>query len=186
MNLPMGLARVMNPEAATERLFSLFQEAILLVAASDPTYDGWALPKRITVVPGGALAWDKEQLTINYMGMSPGMPGAELKSYVNPVHLLTFYDFEITILRNTPNISGQGNPPTTPTATALATSATKNNFDSALMIAALITLYVNGAVVPVGIPFTFGPCEPVGPAGDLAGFHCPVQFQAGMSPDGRF
>ena len=179
----MTVASPVNVLAAAEALLTTFVTTIDSIAeATSWVPDAWALPTRQAYVPGSNVAWDGEQLTLNFMGTRIGFPGREATQPLLPVNVTLFYDFELTMLRQVAALTGRGGQGGIPLAAKLSASAGDVEVDNVLMLAALVQMHAAGAIVPVGIPFLYGAVETVGPQGTLAGSHVQVSFQAGQSP----
>jgi hypothetical protein len=56
------------------------------------TAQGVEMPSRVGLVPGGMVAFDGDQLTINLTGITRGFPGRPDGTALNPTLTKMFYD----------------------------------------------------------------------------------------------
>ena len=171
-----------NVEGAATALLTTLVEAMTAIAEATEWVTNWSPPARQVYQPGSNVAWDGEQLVLNFMGMRPGMPGRETTQPILPVNILLYYDFEVTILRPVAALTGRGGQGGFPSVKKQAASSSDIETDNLLLMAALVQMHHQGAIVPVGIPFLYGSVDTVGPQGALAGSHVSVSFQAGVAP----
>jgi hypothetical protein len=164
-----------NIQAASDALFGA---AVALI----DFYGAVTLPTRQGSVPGSEPAWDGEQFTINHLNMSVGMPGVEPNQAVLPIQLLFFYNFELLLLRKVETVTGKGKQGGIPSALKLDADAQTIEQDSVAMLQAVVTMHLNGLIVPVEIPFKYAAPTSLTPQGGLSGNRMAISFQAGMSP----
>jgi hypothetical protein len=163
-----------NPTAAGEALFNA-------IVALLGTVEGFVFPSRVGFVPGAQVAFDGDQLTVNWLGMSVGVPGQESTRSVDPNQILLFYEFEINLLRQVRTLTGRGRTGGIPTPVELSDDALTLMADGPILLATVITLHLESAVVERRIPFKYGPLSALGPEGVLAGVRLPISFQAGVT-----
>lgn len=151
---------------------------------------GVKIPDRTGLAPGNFVAWDDEQLVVSWGALSRGQPQATASPQTTPLppfETILFYEFHITFLRNiTGFLTGRGPQGGIPSIDKLdADFETVGDLGIAVM-EALMAIHRQGLMVSTRIPFAYGPAEPIGPEGKLAGVICPVTFQAGMSVTGDY
>jgi hypothetical protein len=167
-----------DPAVAGNVLFSAYVAQLEL--------QGVTLPARQGMVPGGLIAYDDAMIAGNMVGITRGMPAQQVSIAQHPIQTLLYYEFSITLLRKVAAVTGIGRQGGIPPASKLADEFVMIAQDAGEMIAAAVQLQVNQAVVPIGIPFAYGPVDAVGPEGELAGNRISFQFQAGCSRDGAY
>ena len=155
--------------------------ALLSAVVSQLEANGVALPSRVGLVPGGLVAFDDDQLTINLLRIPQGLPAQAVSTYHHPAATTYNYEFAVYLLRNVKSLTAAAKAPT---PTALANDFDLLATDMEQMVNAMSMIAAQGSVVPVMIPFTWGPPTTVGPEGKLAGLLMPVSFQAGVSGKG--
>jgi len=145
------------------------------------------IPKRTGFVPGGLVAYDGEMLVCNLVNIGMGQPGQDQATSVQPVELMFYYWFQINFLRQVPGIAGDGmNGGLLPTNRAQENSYALLANDAENLLGAVVAAQASGAIVPINIPFHYGPLAMVGPEGTLGGSRIDVKFQAGHAMDGSF
>ncbi|MDE1904833.1 MAG: hypothetical protein KGH75_00090 [Rhodospirillales bacterium] len=160
----------------------------VLVQLNSATVAGvpWQEPTRVGFVPGALLAYDDDQLTVNWLTVPLGMPGHDVTESVTPFNVLLYYTFSITLVRKVHVVTGAGTQGGIPTTAQLDADAVAVSTDAALLLAAVQTIRSESLLVTYGTPFAYGPLTSVGPEGGLAGSRIAVEFQAGCSIDGTF
>jgi hypothetical protein len=169
----------LNFDLAGQALYSNLESFLLTADIGLPTTRG--------LVPGSEPAFDGEQFTVNFTGITAGAPSAAKGGIVwIPTTMMFFYEWDVVILRGVAVQSGQGKRGGIPGSNALAADFTKLAADGTALIEALLWLHSEYLIVPYGTPFQYGPLKPVAAEGGLSGVSCPVTFQAGMSADGTY
>ena len=148
--------------------------------------EGWTAPSRVGFVPGAVLAFDGDQLTVNWLSLGQSQPGVGQQTAVHPAQVLLFYAFDVTLLRKVKTVTGQGKQGGIPTPEALAVDADTIMDDGTALLDALLAIHAGYTLVPPNVPFKYGDVNSVGPEGGLSGVRVQVAFQAGMSPDGTY
>jgi hypothetical protein len=137
-------------------------------------------------VPGGLVAYDGEMLVCNWVGITRGMPGNAPTIGEHPLVTLLFYEYEVTFLRTVKGLTGSGPGGGIPTSPILQADYDKLANDAENLIGAVIQCQVDQQVVPIGIPFAYGPMSSIGPEGGLGGSRIAVSFQCGMSSNQEY
>ena len=155
--------------------------ALLSAVVTQLTAQGAVVPAAQCLVPGGLVAFDTEQLTVNLLRIPQGYPAQAQSTFHLPA-LTTFnYEFAVYLLRKVKTLTAGGKPPA---PAALTTDFGMLATDMEQMVNAMIAIAAQELVVPTQIPFTWGPPTTIGPEGGLAGLLMPVSFQSGMSMKG--
>lgn len=139
------------------------------------------LPTNQGLVPGALLAYDGEQLTINWLDITMGSPGVAESTSQSTYRLLFYYEFSISLLREIHVPTGEGSDGGIPTMTEMTDDFTMLVNDAEQLLAAAVAIHTQYLVVGPNIPFAYGPLSSLGPEGGLAGCRLPVNFQAGVS-----
>lgn len=150
------------------------------------TAQGVEMPSRVGLVPGGMVAFDGDQLTINLTGITRGFPGRPDGTALNPTLTKMFYDWDITLIRTVSTVSGQGPDGGIPTQEDLTADFDNLVPDAVALWNALIAIHVEALIVPINVDFMYGPMTTIGPEGDMAGVRMPVSFQAGFAVNGTY
>lgn len=169
-----------SPRNAADALLSNVQEQLVLA--------GVEVPKRVGKYPGNMVAWDGELLAVSFGSLSRASPARADQpatgSYL-PAQTILIYEMHVTLLRKVSHLSGtsQGG---IPSAAKLSADFDLLSDDVVALDAAMYAIHSQELIVPIQVPFWYGPVEPVGPQGDLAGTLCSVNFQAGFAEDGTY
>lgn len=147
------------------------------------TQMGIELPDLRGVVPGALVAFDGAQLTVNFVNITRGVGPTPDPGYMEPQSLVQWYNFEINFLREVASLQQDGGGSVDinnaiPSMDELGTDYDTLAVDAAALWAALVTIHANALIVPINIPFLYGPLGSVGPEGGLAGSRLPVIWQA--------
>jgi hypothetical protein len=173
-----GAGNPINPKAAAHAVLAAYTAELDTLVV---------LPLRQGIVPGGQLAYDGEQLTVTFVGVTRGQPNYPQTIAATPYTVLFFYEFEVVLLRKITTASGRGSHGGIPTAGEL-----ESDFDDAIsadaqaLFSASQAIHAGYRIVPSGVPFLYGPLNSVGPEGGLAGSRLTVSFEVGMEPNGVY
>jgi hypothetical protein len=129
---------------------------------------GIEIPDIVGVMPGGLIAYDGPQLTVNLVTITLGLPGAARTTTDHPTKTQQFYEWNLMLLRDTPVIGNDGTA-STPDPVDLAASAVQLFNDASAMWATMVTINANYLMSTAGVPFGYGPLHALGPDGGLAG-----------------
>jgi len=136
---------------------------------------GLDVPERQGLVPGFLIAWDDEQLVVNFGSMGSGQPGRPVSQGQSPYLQLNTLEFEVTLLRLISTSENNGAPPAVDT---MLDEFTKLATDAQALWAAMVAIHRRYKQVRAGMDLTFGPLVAVGPQGLLAGCRCPISWTA--------
>ena len=129
---------------------------------------GVELPEIVAVMPGGLIAYDGPQLTVNLVSITAGIPGVTKTQGDHPSLLQQFYEFNVMLLRSTPVVGDNGTS-AIPDVTDLTANAQALLADAPALWATIVTIHANYLLVEPGVPFAYGPLHALGPDGGLAG-----------------
>jgi hypothetical protein len=132
------------------------------------------LPERVGLVPGGSVAFDGDQLTVNFEGITRGIPGRPDSQWETPASTIQYMQFDVYLLRQVSVVKDGGPAAVLPTPGQLAGDFTRLASDAANLWAAIVAIHASYAMVPAGVPIVYGPLESVGPEGGLSGSKCSV------------
>lgn len=148
---------------------------------------GLVLPQRQGITPGGQLAFDGEQFTVTFIGLTRGQPAYPQTIAAQPTQVLWFYEFELVILRKMTVPTGRGTHGGIPSSAELAADFDDLTAPDAMaLIEASQAIHAGYLIVPPNVPFAYGPLNSIGPEGTLAGSRLNLNFQAGMSAAGTY
>lgn len=142
------------------------------------------LPARVGLVPGGEVAFDADQFTVNLASITRGQPGQVQTQATTPSMLLQFVTYEVYLLRAVATIQDGVADDVTPTPGVLASDYHKLAVDARNLWRAIVSLHASYALVSPNVPFTYGPLQMVGPEGGLSGSKVAVNWTATDPFDG--
>ena len=151
-----------------------------LLAAIKATFAvmGVRLPERVGLVPGGSVAFDSDQLTVNLEGITRGVPGRPDGQWETPASTIQYVQFDVYLLREVATVKDglPGGDTTAPTVSQLSNDFSRLAADAANLWAAIVAIHASYALAPAGAPFVYGPLLPVGPEGALSGCRVSVYW----------
>lgn len=123
---------------------------------------GVELPPVQYVAPGATVAFDGPQVTVNIVRIERGQPGGATDQFVQLK--LWFAEFQVIIIRATPTIQENGDPPS---VVDLNLSSKENITDLRTLAEAIDAILASYEWQPRGSAIEAGPATPLGPDGGI-------------------
>lgn len=137
------------------------------------------LPDIVGLVPGSEPAYDGEQFTVNYIGITRGIDPQAAPQPVQPQAMQQFFQFEVNLLRAIPALQLTNTRAAAIPGIALQSDAFDLLADDAAALwEAIVSIHASFSIVPANVPFTYGPAISLIPQGGLSGNRLPVAWQA--------
>jgi hypothetical protein len=160
----------LDPAGAAQQLFDALVNTL--------TEIGVELPEMQGLVPGGIVAYDGPQFTINLVNINRGIDPSVDPLYMHPSATRQFYEFNVVLLREVSTVQSTVASAALPTMRAMTNDFETVTADAAALWQALVSIHASYTIVPPNVPFTYGPMEFIGPEGGVCGVRCLVAFQA--------
>lgn len=136
---------------------------------------GVEVPEVKFVAPGAEVAWDGEQLSVNFSTIDQGIPGQPFGGTMPPTVTYFAVQFGINLLRVVPGLSGEGDYESmlpTPQEQEAAANTTMN--DAAMLTLASVDIHKQHLINDPNEGYAIGPVSSFGPQGNLVGSRCLV------------